>query len=577
MIDKCLWQETATSRNTFVLTAGLSILVGILTVGQAYLLSQVIGRVFLAGESLAEVLTLLGVMLLVILGRAGLVWLGRVTANYLAIAIKLDIRDRLFERLLGLGPVYAQGERSGELTTTLVEGVEALDAYFSQYLPQLVISTVVPLTILFFVLRVDLFSAVILLLAAPLIPLFMVLIGRAAGTLTNRQWQSLQIMSGHFLDILQGLTTLKRLGQSKAQTTNIARISDQYRSATLQVLRVAFMSAFVLELLATISVAIIAVEIGLRLLNGNITFVEALFILILAPEFFMPLRQLGARYHAGMSGVSAAGRIFEVLDKPAHVSGIAGPVNQVGRLPGIKVSMPAMIKLDDIHYNYNGEREALKGVKMDIAPGETVVVVGTSGSGKSTLVNLLLGFITPQQGSITVGGIPLQRLDLVSWRAQIAWVSQDPYLFNDTVLANILLARPRASLDEAVVAAKRAHAHAFIQSLPMGYETVVGENGKILSKGQAQRIALARAFLKNAPFLIMDEPASNLDPELEDALNHSCQQLRVGRSTLIIAHRLSTVTRADRIVVLDNGKLVESGRPRDLLAQAGYYRQLVTI
>lgn len=576
MIDKRLWQETATSRNSFVLTIGLSILVGILTIAQAYFLSQIIGRVFLDGESLAEVRSLLGALLLVILGRAGFVGLERVTAKYLAINVKLDIRDRLFERLLSLGPTYVHGERSGELATTLVEGVEALDAYFSQYLPQLVISTVVPLTILFFVLRVDLLSAVILLVTAPLIPLFMVLIGMAAGALTNRQWQSLQIMSGHFLDVLQGLSTLKRLGQSKAQTTNIARVSDQYRSATLQVMRVAFMSAFVLELLATISVAIIAVEIGLRLLNGNIVFVEALFILILAPEFFMPLRQLGARYHAGISGVSAADRIFQVLDKPGNVSGITGAISQGEKLNGKKVSMPVMIQLDDVYYTYKGEREALKGIKMSIAPGETVVLVGASGSGKSTIVNLLLGFIIPQRGSITIGGIPLQQLDPESWRSQIAWVSQDPYLFNESVLANIRLARPGTSLDEAVVAAKRAHAHTFIQSLPMGYETVVGEKGKLLSKGQAQRIALARAFLKDAPFLIMDEPASNLDPELEDALNHSTEQLMVGRSTLIIAHRISTATRADRIIVLDNGRVVESGRHRDLLAQAGYYRQLVT-
>ncbi|MGD2049260.1 MAG: thiol reductant ABC exporter subunit CydD [Chloroflexota bacterium] len=576
MIDKRLWQETATSRKSFVLTIGLSILVGILTIGQAYFLSQIIGRVFLDGESLVEVRTLLGVLLLVILGRAIFVWLGRVTANYLAIAIKLDIRDQLFGRLLNLGPTYVQGERSGELTTTLVEGIEALDAYFSQYLPQLIISIVVPLTILFFVLRVDLLSAVILLVTAPLIPLFMILIGRAAGNLTNRQWQSLQIMSGHFLDVLQGLTTLKRLGQSKAQISNIARVSDQYRSATLQVMRVAFMSAFVLELLATISVAIIAVEIGLRLLNGNIAFVEALFILILAPEFFMPLRQLGARYHAGVSGVSAAERIFEVLDKPMNGSGITQPRSLDRNQTGKKVSMPVMVQLDDVYYTYKGEREALKGINMSIAPGETVVLVGASGSGKSTIVNLLLGFITPQKGSITVGGIPLQQLDPISWRARIAWVSQDPFLFNESVLANIRLARPGASLDEAVVAAKRAHAHTFIQSLPMGYETVVGEKGKLLSKGQAQRIALARAFLKDAPFLIMDEPASNLDPELEDALFHSTRQLMVGRSTLIIAHRISTATRADRIIVLDKGQVVESGRHQDLLAQAGYYHQLVT-
>lgn len=572
MIHRRLWQQAQSSRAGLLLTISLSGLAGIVTVLQAWYLSQIVGRVFLQDQTVADVSTLLAMLLFIILLRAALVGGSRVATNHTAIAIKTDLRQSLFQHLLALGPLYAYGQRTGELSTTLTEGIEALEDYFNQYLPQLIVSALVPLTILVAVFPIDALSAVVLLLTAPLIPLFMILIGRSAESLRRRQWQSLSQMGAHFLDVLQGLTTLKVLGQSQAQLVNIARIAGRHRKVTMRVLRVAFLSALALELLSTVSVAIIAVEIGLRLLAGNLTFTAAFFILILAPEFYLPLRTLGTRFHASMAGVSAAERIFAVLDTPLPI------IASAPRSAVTEMVMPAPIRFEEVHYAYqDGKRPALKGISLTIEPGQKVALVGASGSGKSTVASLLLRFMEPDAGRITVGDISLSEVDTAVWRQLIAWVPQRPYLFHDSVAANIRLANPKATLDEVVSAARQAHLHDFIQSLPQGYDTVIGERGARLSGGQAQRLALARAFLRNAPLLILDEPTSNLDPETESLLAAATGRLMQGRSTLVIAHRLSTVYEADQIVVLTHGRVAEAGRHTELQQRHGPYRQLLNV
>lgn len=572
LLDLRLLGEAAAVRLALALTVLLGTMGGIAIVVQAWLLSQAIAQVFIGGRTLAGVQTWLLLFLAVACLRAGLTWSGELAAHRVADRVKDDLRRRLAAHLLALGPAYVQGERSGELAATLVEGVEALDAYFRQYLPQLALAALVPLSVLLIVFPLDWVSGIVLLLTAPLIPVFMVLIGRAAEGLTRRQWTALGRMSAHFLDVLQGLATLKALGRSREQLRSIAAVSERYRRTTMGVLRVTFLSALALEMVATLSTAVVAVQVGLRLLGGHLAFEQALFVLVLAPEFYLPLRLLGARFHAGMQGVAGARRIWEVLDVEPQVARRAAPVPAASPPPS-----PLPLVFDDVHLAYDeGARPALKGLSLSVAPGETVALVGPSGAGKSTVAYLLLHFLEPDRGTITAGGRPLAALDPVAWRRQVAWVSQSPALFYGTVADNIRLARPTATPDEVIWAARQARAHEFVSRLPQGYDTLLGERCARLSGGQAQRLALARAFLQDAPLLLLDEATANLDPEVEQSIQEALERLLRGRAALIIAHRLHTIYRADRILVLDGGRVVEEGSHDVLLARGGLYRRLVT-
>ena len=544
------------------------VLGAVATIAQMALLSKVVDRVFLDGESLGQVGTLLLLLLGAIVLRSGLLWLREISAQRGAIYVKSELRKQLFTHLMHLGPGYTKGERTGELVTTAVEGIERLDAYVGRYLPQMVLSALIPLLGAAYVLPFDWISAALLLVSAPAIPVLMVLVGSHAEKRMKRQWSSLSRMSAHFLDVLQGLSTIKAFGRGAAEREKVAKVSEEFRERTLEVLRYAFLSGFVLEFVATLSIALVAVALGVRLLIGSIAFEPAFLVLLLAPEFFRPLRELGVHRHTGMEGKAAAERIFEILDTPAPVSSGPAEVTSLGgRLE---------IELGDVEYTYpESGQPALSGINLTLPAGSCTALVGRSGAGKSTLVNLLMRFVDSEHGRISANGIPIADFPVEIWRENLALVPQRPYLFYGTVLENIRLARPEATREEVERAAELAGATEFIGRLPQGYDTGIGERGVRLSGGEAQRLAIARAFLKDAPMLIMDESTSSLDPESERLIGDALEVLMRDRTVLVIAHRLNTIYRADQIAVLDGGCLVETGTHAELIQSGGPYARLV--
>ncbi|MDK9499018.1 thiol reductant ABC exporter subunit CydD [Streptomyces katrae] len=515
-----------------------------LVVGQAMLIAEIVVGAFERGLDGAALRTPLLLLAAVALGRGLVAWLTELAAHRASAAVKSELRGRLLDRAAGLGPGWLSGQRTGSLVSLATRGVDALDDYFSRYLPQLGLAVVVPGAVLARIVTEDWVSAAIIVVTLPLIPLFMILIGMATQSRMDRQWRLLSRLSGHFLDVVVGLPTLKVFGRAKAQAESIRKITDDYRQATMRTLRIAFLSSFALELLATLSVALVAVTIGMRLVHGELDLYTGLVILILAPEAYLPLRQVGAQYHAAAEGLAAAEEIFEVLETPAPAPGGGADVPATG----------LRIALDGVEVRYEGRGASSPGpVSLVVGPGECVALTGPSGAGKSTLLNVLLGFVTPMAGRVRVGDTDLADLSLDQWRQRIAWVPQRPHLFAGTIAENVRLARPGAE-DGAVEAALRdAGAWEFVSALPHGARTLLGEGGAGLSAGQRQRLALARAFLADRPVLLLDEPTAALDGETEAAVVDAVRRLAVGRTVLLVVHRPALLAVADRVVAVGEG------------------------
>ena len=533
-----------------------------LVVGQAMLIAEIVVGAFERGLDGAALRTPLLLLAGVALGRALVAWLTELAAHRASAAVKSELRGRLLERAADPVAGRLDGRSTGSLVALATRGVDALDDYFSRYLPQLGLAVVVPAAVLARIVTQDWVSAAIIVVTLPLIPLFMVLIGLATQSRMDRQWRLLSRLSGHFLDVVAGLPTLKVFGRAKAQAESIRKITDDYRQATMRTLRIAFLSSFALELLATLSVAVVAVTIGMRLVHGELDLYTGLVILVLAPEAYLPLRQVGTQYHAAAEGLAAAGEIFEVLETPARVTGGSAPVpGAAGAGAGGGGAAP-LIEFDGVEVRYEGRGASSPGpVSLVVGPGECVALTGPSGAGKSTLLNVLLGFVAPTSGRVRIGGADLAGLSLEHWRERIAWVPQRPHLFAGTIAENVRLARPDAS-DEAVVRALRdAGAGDFVSALPCGERTALGEGGAGLSAGQRQRLALARAFLADRPVLLLDEPTAALDGETEAGIVDAVRRLAVGRTVLLVVHRPALLAVADRVVTIGASGPAPDGGP----------------
>lgn len=522
----------------------VSVLLGLagagLVIAQAMLLAKIVVGGFQDGLGTDGLRTPLLLLAGVAVGRALVSWLTELCAHRAAAEVKSTLRTRLIDHATLLGPAQLTERRTGELTTLATRGIDALDGYFARYLPQLGLAVVVPAAVLARIVTEDWVSALTIALTLPLVPLFMVLIGWATQAHMDRQWQLLARLSGHFLDVVAGLPTLKVFGRAKAQAASIRAVTADYRRATMRTLRISFLSSFALELLSTLSVALVAVGVGMRLVHGELDLYTGLVILVLAPEAYLPLRQVGTHYHAAAEGLSAADEVFALLETPAPRRGDApapDPRTAAVEAEGLTVA------------------GRLGAVSLRVSPGETVAITGASGVGKSTLLSVLLGFTRPTAGRVLVGGTALDDLELADWHRHIAWVPQRPHLFAGTLADNVRLARPDA--DDAQVRAALDDAGA----PELDPARRVGESGAGLSAGQRQRVALARAFLADRPVLLLDEPTAALDGETEAVVVDAVRRLAVGRTVVLVVHRPALLAIADREVRLGDGPVRAGIRP----------------
>ena len=504
-------------------------------------------------------------LIVIIFCRAALGYFSECFSRRGAMDIKANIRSRLLYRLFQLGPSYAQIKGSAKLTHLLQQGIDSLEDYFSGYLPTIAYCSVIPLAILIAVFPIDWQSGLILLLTAPMVPFFMILIGHKAERLNQKNWAKLQRMSSHFLDIIQGLTQLKVFNTSKREIAAVKKISDEYGDDTMGILKIAFLSSFVLEFLASISIALVAVVLGFRLYYGDVDYVLALWVLLLAPEFYLPFRQLGSQYHAKMAGVTAAEDLVEILNQT--------PPEQTNKST---FTAPFSIKIEQANFSYAERSHTLNNINTEFSSQGLYAVIGESGAGKSTLADLILGFIGPNSGKVTINNIPLSPANRDDWLQQCGWISQQAQVFYGSLAFNVAMSNEYEDdkVQQALTMSGLAH---FAQHLEQGILSHIGESGAGLSGGQAQRLALARVFYHQPSVLILDEPTSYLDQETEKIITSSINDYAKNNIVIVIAHRLHTVINAKKIIVLEQGKIIESGTHHTLLAQQGYYAQQVKI
>ena len=565
-----LFRSAHTARLWIALSVGLGFGSGLLLIAQAALIAHLIHAVYIEALPRSELTRYFVLFAMVVAGRAVMAWAREIAGFQAGTRVRAEVRRRLLEHMTAAGPAFTRRQQTGALASTVVEQVEALHNFFAHYLPQLGLAVLMPLSIAAVVFPISWTAGAILVGTAPLIPLFMVLIGMGAESISQRQFQALARMSAHFLDVLQGLPTLKIFQRSKAEADRVATVSRAYRQRTMRVLRVAFLSSAVLEFFSSVSIALVAVFLGTHFLGyinfgtygSPLTLGAGLFILILAPDFYLPLRELGTHYHARAEAAGAAEEIMRIMQAPIREQ------QSTPHAPG--AAHPLDIVFDNVGFTFKDQdRYVLQNVSFSVRPGEKVTLAGASGEGKTTILNLLLGFYEPTAGAIRINGTPLTRISSQEWRNQLAWVGQQPVLFYGSLRDNIRLGRPEADDTAIMAAARAAKVLEFADRMPGGLDTPVGEKGHRLSRGQAQRVALARAFLADAPLLLLDEPTAGLDATNERLVVAAIDTLSHGRSVVMVTHRMANVQETDRVLTLSGGSIVEDGSYRDLVAARG--------
>ena len=545
-LDPRLLRRARSARVLLAADAAIGVATALLVLVGATLLARIVARAF-HGAPLADVAVDVVLLGIVFAGRGVLAWGFAVAGRRGASTALSELRLALAERRLRSQPAALDGTEAGEVAAAAVQGVESLEAYFARYLPLVVLACLVPVAVLLWVAPIDLESALIMLLTLPLVPVFMWLIGLYTEQRTRERWQELRRLSTHFLDVVRGLPTLRAAGRARDEAERIGQISEDHRRATMGTLRVSFLSGSVLELAATLGVALVAVTVGVRLVGGGLGLQAGLTVLVLAPELYLPFRRLGAEFHASADGLAIAARILDLLDAPPTV-GSGGP-----RVPPSPADVP--VRLERVCFTYPARpTPVLDELDLELAPGETVALVGESGAGKSTVAALLLRLLEPTAGRVSAGGVDLSRCRTDDWRRNVAWVPQHPTVLRGSVADNIRLGDATASDARVLQAAALAGADGFIEALPRGHETLVGDGGRPLSAGERRRLGLARAFLRDAPLVLLDEPTADLDPLSAELVADAVERVCAGRTVLLIAHRPDLVRRADRVVRLERGR-----------------------
>lgn len=558
-------------RGKWLLMLTFSILSGISVIAQAYLLVFIVDKAFLQGTPFAELIPYLLLLLFALLGRTLFNYGNGKTGVKLATEVKYNLRKRLLNKYSRTNMEAAMSGQSGEKVSVMMDTVDEIDDYYSSFIPQVIQAAIVPVMLLVVIFIEHYITGIIILITAPFIPIFMVIIGFNTKDKSEEKLDEMAAFSGKFLDTLQGLTTLKLFGRAKSQREEIQESSLRFRDATMVVLKTAFTNSLALEFISMLSMGLIALEIAIRLIIfQDISFFTGFLMLVLAPEFYNKLKDLGSAFHTGRGSMGAFNKLQAELDTPEN------PVKW-GEDTLVSAG-PSALELRDIRFQYEKEGFALQSMSFRIAPYEQVAIAGKSGSGKSTLLHIIAGLVSVNGGEILVNGKNRSVYREEDWFDEISYISQHPYLFSGTIAENIAIGKKAdATREEIKAAGEKAGITELVDSLEQGYDTPVGEGGRGLSGGEKQRVALARAFLKQPSIVLFDEPTMGLDLRTERILQRSIKELGKQATIITVAHRLHTIKHADQILLLDEGQLIAKGSHEELIRDNADYRAMVTV